>query len=209
METVESKYSTCTGPSMNPILKGGDGLDLYTYRNRSEIRVGDVIVYPHPFGTVDVVHLIIKIRRDGVITRGDNNNKIDPYTVGFDDIIGQVIAAKRQNRCVAIRGGKAGFCIHKFMLLRKYFILYGLGPLRFISNIIAGSRIFNIFHSAFNLKIIHLNGGQQKQLILVSGTRAIGRQSAESGEWEIRFPYKYFINKQRLGKSRVGGQTES
>ena len=205
METVKSKYSTCTGPSMNATLKPGDGLEMVTYGNRSEIRVGDVIVYPHPFGTVDVVHRIIKIRDDGVITRGDNNNKIDPYTVGFDDIIGKVIAAKRKNRRVVIRGGKAGFCIHKFMLFRKYFIPYGLGPLRFVSNAIAASGVFHGFHPAFNLRIIHINGGQQKQLILVSGTRAIGRQSAESGEWQIRFPYKYFINKHRLGKSRVGG----
>ena len=203
METVESKYSTCTGPSMNPTLKGGDGLDLYTYRDRAEMRVGDIIVYPHPFRTVDVVHRIIKIRPDGVITRGDNNNKIDPYTVGFDDIIGKVIAAKRKNRRIPVKGGMAGFCIHKLMLFRKYFMIYGFGPLRFVSNIIAGSRIFNIFHSAFDLRIIHINGGQQKQLILVSGTRAIGKQQTESGEWQIRFPYKYFINKRRLEEGRA------
>ena len=58
------------GPSMYPTLKPGDGLDLYTYNEPAEICVGDVIVYPHPFGTVDVVHRIIKIRHDGVITRG-------------------------------------------------------------------------------------------------------------------------------------------
>ena len=203
MEPVESKYSTCSGPSMNPTLKGGDGLDLYTYRNRSEIRVGDVIVYPHPFGTVDVVHRIIKIRHDGVITRGDNNNKIDPYTVGFDDIIGKVLAVKRKSRLIPVQGGKTGFCIHKLMLFRKYFIQYGLAPLRFVSNIIAASGIFHIFYPVFNLRIIHINGGQQKQLILVSGTRVIGKQTDKSGEWLIRFPYKYFISKRRLEKSRA------
>ena len=31
------------------------------------------------------------------------------------------------------------------------------------------------------------------------------KQQTESGEWQIRFPYKYFINKHRLGKSRAEG----
>ena len=203
METIKSEYSTCTGPSMNPTIKGGDGLDLYTYRDRLEMRVGDVIVYPHPFRTVDVVHRIIEIRPDGVITRGDNNNKIDPYTVGFDDIIGKVIAAKRKDRRIPVKGGKTGFCIHKLMLFRKYFILYGFRPLGVVSNIIAASGIFHVFHPVFNLRIIHINGGQQKQLILVSGTRAIGKQLDKSGEWQIRFPYKYFINKSRLEEGRA------
>ena len=202
METVKSKYSTCSGPSMNSTLKPGDGLEMYAYRDRAEISVGDVIVYPHPFGTVDVVHRIIEIRPDGVITRGDNNNKIDPYTVRFADIIGKVIAAKRKNRRIPVKGGKTGFCIHKLMLFRKYFVLYGLAPLRFVSNIMAASGIFNIFHPVFNLRIVHINGEHQRQLILVSGNRAIGKLLEESGEWQIRFPYKYFINKGRLGNSR-------
>ena len=185
---------------MNPTLKPGDGLDLYTYSDPAEICVGDVIVYPHPSRTVDVVHRIIEIRNAGVITRGDNNNKIDPYTVRFDDIIGKVIATKRKNRLIPVKSGKTGFCIHKLMLLRKYFILYGLAPLRFISNIIAASRIFNIFHSVFNVRIIHIKRNHQRQLILVSGNRAIGKQLVESGEWQIRFPYKYFINKSWLEK---------
>jgi hypothetical protein len=205
METIKSKYSTCNGPSMNPTLKPGDGLEMYTYRDRAEIGVGDVIVYPHPFGTVDVVHRIIEIRPDGVITRGDNNNKIDPYTVRFDDIIGKVIAAKRKNRRIPIKGGKTGFCIHKLMLLRKYTMQYpmqyGLAPLVAVSNIIAASGIFNVFHPALNLRIIHINGDHRRQLILVTGNRTIGKLLEESGEWQIRFPYKYFVDKRRLGEA--------
>jgi len=188
---------------MHPTLRGGDGLDLYIYRNPDELRVGDVIVYPHPFGTVDVVHRIIEIKPDGVITRGDNNNKIDPYTVQFKDIIGKVLAAKRKDRLMQIKGGKTGFCIHKLMLFRKYFILYGLAPLRLVSNIIVASGILNVFHSVFKLKIIHLKRNCQSQLILISGNKVIGKQLFESGEWQIRFPYKYFVSKRRLEKQQV------
>lgn len=209
METVKSKYSTCTGPSMNTTLKPGDGLETYAYRDRAEISVGDVIVYPHPFRTVEVVHRVIEIRSDGVITRGDNNNKIDPYTVRFEEIMGKVIAAKRKDRRIPVKDGRTGFCIHKLMLFRKYSMQYGLAPLGAISNIIATSGVFNVFHSVFNLRIIHIKKNHQNQFILVTGNRAIGRQLPGSGEWQIRFPYKYFIDKRQLEKVGQSEQLES
>ncbi len=202
METIKSRYSTCVGPSMYPTLKPGDGIEIYPYKTPSETRVGDVIVFPHPNGTVDVVHRIIKIRRDGVITRGDNNNKIDPYSVRFDDITGKVIAVKRRTRRITIKGAKAGFFIHKLMLFRKYARLCALGPIRFVSNRIAASGMFNLFHSVLDLKIVQIKRNQEQQRILVSGNRAIGKQISGSGEWQIRFPYKLFVNKDRLLKEK-------
>ena len=202
MEKIKSRYSTCTGPSMYPTLRPGDGLDLYNYKNTAEIRVGDVIVYPHPDKPVDVVHRIIKIKPEGVTTRGDNNNKIDPYVVGYDDIAGKVIAAKRKTRLIHIKAGKTGFRIHKIMLFRKYFMLYGLAPLRFVSNIIAESKILNIFNFLFKTRVIYVKRNNQSAAILVAGKKAIGKQLVESGEWQIRFPYKYFIDTGRLDENR-------
>jgi hypothetical protein len=181
---------------------------MYTYRDRAEICVGDVIVYPHPFGTVDVVRRVIEIRPDGVITRGDNNNRIDPYTVRFDDIIGKVIAAKRKNRRIPIKGGKTGFGIHKFMLLRKYSMQYGLPPLGAVSNIIAASGIFNVLHPVLNLRVVRINGEHRRQSILVSGNRAIGRLLEESGEWQIRFPINTLLSNAGLEKAGLREQFE-
>lgn len=198
MEKVKPKYSTCIGPSMYPTLKPGDGIELCPYKTSAQIRVGDVIVCPHPKGTVDVVHRIIAIRHESVITRGDNNNKVDPYRVQFDDIKGKVVAAKRRSRRISIKGGNAGFFIHKLMLFRKHTWLYALGPFRFFSNRIAAFGVFNMFHSLLDLKIVRIERNQEHQRILVSGNRAIGRQLADTGEWQIRFPYKLFVNKRRL-----------
>jgi len=205
MEKVTSRYSTCTGPSMYPTLRPGDGLELYNYRNNAEIKIGDVIVYPHPDKPMDVVHRIIKIKPEGVITRGDNNNKIDPYVVKYSDIAGKVIAAKRRTRLIDIKAGKVGFCIHKIMLLRKYFVLYALAPLRFVSKILAESKILNIFDFLFKTKVVYVKRNNQSVAILVAGKKAIGKYLVESGEWQIRFPYKYFINTDRLDKDRKDG----
>jgi hypothetical protein len=200
---MKSKYTTCVGPSMHPTLKPGDGIELYTYRAPEEIKVGDVISYPHPKGTTDVVHRIVAIKADGVITRGDNNNKTDPYTVPFDQITGKVITAKRRARRIAIRGGKIGFCVHKLMLFRKYLQPWGVLPFHLLSNLLAASGLFNVFHSALDLKIVLIEKNHQRQRILVSGHKAIGKKPAGSGEWQIRFPYKLFVNKRRLEKGET------
>jgi len=39
METVKSEYSTCIGPSMHPTLRPGDGIELYTYKATSDMKV--------------------------------------------------------------------------------------------------------------------------------------------------------------------------
>ena len=201
METMKSGYTTCIGPSMHPTLRPGDGIELYTYKTTSEIKVGDVIVYPHPNGTTDVVHRVIRIMPDGVITRGDNNNRTDPQRIRFDDIIGKVIAAKRRTRRLVIRGGRAGYLTHKLMLFRKYVSPRALLPFRLVSNLTAASGLFHIFHSALDLRIIHIEKNRKSVRILVSGNRPIGRQIAGSAEWRIRFPYKLFVDKRRLEKA--------
>ncbi len=201
MQTLKSEYSTCIGPSMHPTLRPGDGLKLHAYAGSDEIRVGDVIVYPHPCRPVDVVHRIIQITSAGVITRGDNNNLVDPYTVGFDDIIGKVLAAKRKNRLVGIRGGRVGWCIHKLMLARKYGLPVVLWLPGRASKLIAAAGIFKVFHPLLRLKILHLEKNQQTCCILMIGRKAIGKRPGADGAWQIRFPYKYFIDTRRLGKN--------
>ena len=35
------------------------------------------------------------------------------------------------------------------------------------------------------------------------------KQHTESGEWQIRFPYKYFVDKRRLGEAWQSEQLKS
>jgi len=185
---------------MYPTLRAGDGLKLEPYKNVSEVRVGDVISYPYPGRPYDVVHRIIKLSADGVITRGDNNNKIDPYVVPYDEIIGKVTATKRKTRMITIKGGGTGFAIHKIMLFRKYFMQYGLAPLRCLSNMLAASNLLTIFYPLFKTRVINIKRNGKTTQLLVIGKKAIGKQLSDSGEWQIRFPYKYFIDKNRIDR---------
>ncbi len=199
MEKYIPKYSICVGPSMYPTLRSIDNIITEKYEKNDDIRVGDIIVYPHPDKTFDVVHRIIKIMDAGVITRGDNNNKIDPYVVRFADIKGKIIAIRRGKKSINIAGGIAGYIIHKIMLIRKYAVFYYKVPISKLSAVIANSKLFNFLDPLFKVKIVYVNGknGVNRE-ILKLGTRAIGKRYGRNSEWFIKFPYKFFIKKERL-----------
>ena len=55
----------------------------------AEPEAGDI--YAYRTGSVTVVHRIREITHDGCIFQGDANNVADPYTVGYDQLVGEVI----------------------------------------------------------------------------------------------------------------------
>jgi len=199
MKNYVPKYNICVGPSMYPTLCSADNIITEKYKRRDDVRVGDIIVYPHPDKAFDIVHRIIKIRDDGVITRGDNNNKIDPYVVKFEDIKGKIVAITRGKKTINIIGGRTGYIIHKVMLIRKYVVFFLKNPIGKISAAIADAKLFNFLDRLFKVKIVYVNGknGIDRE-ILKLGNNAIGKRYGKNGEWIIRFPYKLFIKKERL-----------
>ena len=98
------------GPSMNPTLKAGDGINVIPYGNR-KFFIGDVVVFPRPEGNDNVVHRVVAVDSQGIRTRGDNNLNMDPWVLLPDDIIGRVVSAKRKNRNVTIHGRIRGSII--------------------------------------------------------------------------------------------------
>lgn len=53
----------------------------------SDLRVGDVITYPHPEAAEDdamITHRIVSVRPDGIRTRGDAEARLDPWVVRPD-----------------------------------------------------------------------------------------------------------------------------
>ena len=198
-DNYKSKFNTCVCPSMYPTLKSGDGLTLYTYTSFDEVCIGDIIIYPHPEKPFDVVHRIIKKYDNSVITRGDNNNKIDPYFIKFEDIIGKVISAKRETRLISLLSGRRGYLLHRLLIFKKFTIPYFTRPLSFISNLLTKSRIFNFCHSLLDLDVVHIQTEGNHKYILRYKNKAIGKKSIDTdNQWKIKFPYKLFINKDKI-----------
>jgi len=81
-------YVRVSGNSMNPTFHTGDVVVLVRGLN---YHVGDIIAYhSRLLGGVVVIHRIIETTADGrFVTKGDNNDFVDPYTPRTSDVLGQ------------------------------------------------------------------------------------------------------------------------
>lgn len=81
---------TVHGDSMLPTLKDGEMVKI---EERDEYKIGDIIAF---YTIIEkqlkiVVHRVILVRKTYVLTKGDNNNFIDPIKVVYDIILGKVM----------------------------------------------------------------------------------------------------------------------
>lgn len=87
-ELVGYRNYTVLSGSMEPEFYPGD-LIAVKHKNKTDIKLGDVITYRDGDGVV-ITHRIIEETEEGYITKGDNNNVEDSYVVKDEDIIGEV-----------------------------------------------------------------------------------------------------------------------
>lgn len=78
--------------SMEPTLNENDWL-IFQRTPFGRIRPGDVISFHCPLDSVPVTHRVVRRLENGrLLTRGDNNLEVDPWTVGAEDFRGLLIA---------------------------------------------------------------------------------------------------------------------
>jgi signal peptidase I len=94
------------GTSMNPLFHAGQV--LYVHPTARELSVGDIIVFNDPINKVNVVHRIVAISDNHLITRGDNNSLDDPVPVQFSQVLGKVQTAEDNTAFKKVRGGRIG-----------------------------------------------------------------------------------------------------
>lgn len=191
------KFNTCVGPSMFPTLRSGDSYVLKKYDSILNLKAGDVIVYAHPYEAMDVVHRIIKIKGEKIITRGDNNNKVDEYIISYKNVKGYVETVYRNDKQIRLARGKLGLIRHKLMLIRKYLRPVVAKPIISLTDKIAFSRILFFMHGFFDVKVIIIERGNDIHEILKYKNKAIGKRKNKE-PWKIRFPYKMFIDTDKL-----------
>jgi hypothetical protein len=187
------------GPSMNPTLKAGDGLVVEPYTDK-KIACGDVITF-RPLGKgCDIVHRVIRIDCHGIHTSGDNNGDFDPWMLTPDEITGRVVSIKRGTRVFFVTGGLRGRLYGLFIrrynrLLKKaaavlhplYRLLSYRGIFRGILPL-ADARIFSFLRSE----------GVEHQFVM--GQRILARRRPGAEQWQIRRPYRLFLNEDDLNR---------
>lgn len=82
-----------TSGSMWPVLKTGDIVLIEGVQDKSQIKVGDIVVYKNPLGFT--IHRIIEINGDTIITKGDANNVSDT-PIKFPSIIGKTVVINQK-----------------------------------------------------------------------------------------------------------------
>jgi signal peptidase I len=81
-----TSYAVLSGNSMEPRLERGD---LVLARKKSSYRVGDVVLYENHEMGARVLHRIIAEHNGHFVTKGDNNDFIDPVRPTPSEVVGQ------------------------------------------------------------------------------------------------------------------------
>ena len=83
----ETSYVSTTGISMAPRFHSGD---LGVVRPAAEYRVGEIVAYHSKTLSLVVLHRIIAVKGDRFVTKGDNNDFVDPDHPARADVIGKL-----------------------------------------------------------------------------------------------------------------------
>ncbi len=186
------------GPSMNPTFLPGDGLKVAPYDGRG-ICCGDVVVFPHPSDNRNIVHRVIGVDSKRIRTQGDNSNNIDPWVLKPEDIIGRVVSAHRGNKALAIVDGKAGVLLSSILRKKKDLLKLSFIILHPLYRWLAGTGLFQaLFLPLILPRIRCFNRRGGKELHLVLGAWIIGRRLPGSDKWDIKRPFRLFVDVEKL-----------
>jgi len=189
------------GPSMNPTLKSGDLLQVIPYDGK-KVRRGDVIVFHSPENSRKITHRVISIDSKGIKTKGDNNKRIDPWVLSHDNIIGRVIYVQRGRGCRRVYWGPIGqlfVAIVKAIRLIDSVISYLLRP---VYQQLARAGIFRRWlHGLLDIRVISFNRQEGTELQLLMGQQVIGRLPPGRSRWQIRRPFRLFVDEESLPRN--------
>jgi signal peptidase len=190
-----------TGSSMNPTLRAGDEIWIMAYEEK-KMRRGDIVVFTPPEEDSRVVHRVAAFERQGIKTKGDNNSGVDEYLLSSDHILGQVVYARRGSRLRKIYGGTTGRVIAAAIRTIKtvrngLFIL-----LRPAYRCLMRSGVFRGWISYWTkTRIVTFRRLEGTELQLMVGRYVIGRLRPGRTRWQIRRPFRMFLDEAKLPKN--------
>jgi hypothetical protein len=186
------------GPSMNPTFRDGDRLWVIPYGKR-RIRSGDVIVFCPPADACHVVHRVIAVSPSGMKTRGDNNHFMDPWILRSEDIFGRVVSAGRAKSRVRISGGARGRLSARLLRIAKQADAMISAMLRPIYLRIAKSGIIiRLVSQRVKPRVVCFKQPKGIEMQLLLGRRVIGRRLPGQALWQIRRPFRLFVDEAAL-----------
>jgi hypothetical protein len=207
LKPPQLKPQNYIGPSMNPLFKAGDRLEIISY-DQEKIRAGDVVVFISPEDGSKVVHRAVSVDSYGIKTRGDNCNQIDPWILKREQILGSVVSAQRGNRRRRIFGGPLGRLFAAKVRVIHRLDSYVSDLLRPAYHALARGSIFTRLLPAHRRpRVVSFDRAAGTELQLLIGRCVIGRWLPGNKGWHIRRPFRLFVDETSLpeNKEEVSG----
>ena len=196
------ELSNYNGPSMNPTFWPGDGLRVVPYDGQ-RICCGDVVAFTNPINGRNIVHRVIKVNTDGIRTRGDNSNSMDPWVLKPEDITGRIVAVHRRNKWRSIASGEKGVVLGSILRMKSDLSKHTLKILRPLYHWLARTGLFQaLFSPLIRPKILCFKRPRGAELHLVLGPWVIGRRLQGANEWQIKHLFRLFVEVEKL-KSKM------
>lgn len=189
------------GPSMNPTFRSGDLLQVIPYQGR-KIQCGDVIAFLSPGERQRIIHRVTSVNSNGITTRGDNSNQIDPWVFTSAHVEGRVAYARRGNRGWEVAGGSMG--------------RFSAGLVRAIRLLNSGISVFlrpayhwmartgilrQLLYPVITTRIVSFNRPEGREFQLLLGRLVIGWLPPAGTTWRIRRPFRLFVRESSLPQS--------
>ena len=85
---TDSPMAAITSGSMWPVLKQGDLVFIKGVHSKEDIQMGDIVVYQNAKSNTLVIHRVINLNEDTLVTKGDANFTTDD-PAAYADVIGK------------------------------------------------------------------------------------------------------------------------
>lgn len=187
------------GDSMSGSFKPGDCL-FYAEIDLKELAPGQVVIFRlHDPDDKDkeVVHRVISLTPNGLITRGDHNHHIDPDLLTADNLVGLVTHFERNGITRQVGGGFCGLqharCCHTRLKLWRCIKNLGRRPYTWLRN---SALIKHLWRpSIIKVRVKSEDGPLVKY---VFRGRTVAQWWPELKRWECDHPFDLVISRPEM-----------
>jgi signal peptidase len=199
----ENYFCAHIGTSMNPTLSRQDLLEIAPYQRQSSPKIGDVILFQVPHHELYAIHRIIDIKPDGFHTKGDNSDIIDPWVLQKEDICGQAVTAHQGDTYRKISGGFLGRLTGMSCVVRRKtngLAVKLLGPV--YRSFCTGGILNWLNPVRLTPRVATFQSDANESHKLLLGKRIIGSYDESLLQWQIKRPYRLFVDEASLPTPR-------
>jgi hypothetical protein len=191
--TTKLLYS---GISMNPLFQEGDIFEVVPYHGQ-EICVGDVVAIANPDKPGKVIHRVVVVKPSGILTKGDNCSAVDHWTLKPGDILGKVVVIHRHGCTLAVpREAPVSLCILKGRQWCDQALSRMLQPLY---HRLSSSGLFqSLLCGWVKPQLLYFSRTEGPEWQLWLGNLLIGRKLPHQAHWNIRRPFRLFVDETTL-----------